>query len=295
MKVTSILTIMDKPKHRQIALERALAIRAATDARMELVSFCWQSFDDVDDLLDAESRRAVKSTVIAERKAWQLETLKAKRAATAGINFRTVWVRDIAEWVARRCSESACDLIVKSVQYSKTLLHAPLDWQLLREATVPVLLASTKKRKRSGTVLAALDLRSHDRVHTRLNRVVLDAAVSYARATGAEVHCVYVIEISQVLRDLDAIDPAAVKRRALERCKAPLEELLAPYGIPKARVHLPIGKVGHTVADTARKLNADLLIVGTAAHRAKRLMGLGNSAERVLARAPCDVLAVHPD
>ena len=160
---------------------------------------------------------------------------------------------------------------------------------------MPLLLTTTRTRRRSGNVLAALDLRSKGRVHTKLNRAVLDAAHSYAAATGAKVHCVYVIEVSQVLKDLDAIDPDAVRRRAIEKSRERLNDLLKPYAVPKTRIHLPTGRVGHSVAGTAHKVKADLLVMGTAAHRARQMVGLGNSAERVLARAPCDVLAVHPD
>ena len=73
-----------------------------------------------------------------------------------------------------------------------------------------------------------------------------------------------------------------------------LERLLKPYHIPKSRVHMPVGKVGKVVAQTARKLKADVLVVGSFTHRAKQLAGLGNSAERIVTKAVCDVLAVHP-
>ena len=44
---------------------------------------------------------------------------------------------------------------------------------------------------------------------------------------------------------------------------------------------------------TARKIDADLIVLGTAARRVGARL-LGNSAERILSCAPCDVLVVHP-
>ncbi|MDP6375798.1 MAG: universal stress protein [Pseudomonadales bacterium] len=294
MKVHSIVTIMDKPTRKQTALKRALAMQKVTGAALELVSFCWESMDELRELTDARERRAVKRGIIAERKAWQREMLASTGGSGTDITYRTVWTNNIAEWTLRRIEESQHDLIIKSVEYSKSLLPTLLDWQLLREANVPLLLTSTRRRRPSGNVLAAIDLRSKDRLHDKLNRVVLDAAHSYAAATGTKMHCVYVIEVSQILKDLDAIDPDAIRKKAIEKSRARLDELLSPYAVPKTRIHLPTGRVGHGVAGTAHKIKADLLVVGTAAHHARQLVGLGNSAERVLARAPCDVLAVHP-
>ena len=57
---------------------------------------------------------------------------------------------------------------------------------------------------------------------------------------------------------------------------------------------MPVGKVGQMVAATARKIDADMLVVGTCARRGAGGLVLGNSAERILTKAPCDVLAVHP-
>jgi nucleotide-binding universal stress UspA family protein len=45
------------------------------------------------------------------------------------------------------------------------------------------------------------------------------------------------------------------------------------------------------VATTARKISAGLVVVGSAA-RGHGL--LGDAAEKILDKAPCDVLTVHP-
>ena len=171
------------------------------------------------------------------------------------------------------------------------LLH---HWERLRPGQVPVLHASTRTRKPAGRVLAAIDLRHTDRTHQRLNRKVLAAADRFAAIYGAELHCVSALEISNVLRDLDIIDERETKKRMLQKSQDVLAELLGPYDVKKSHRHFPVGKVGQAVTQVARKLNADLLVVGSCAHRVRQFVGLGNSAERILSRTTCDVLAVHP-
>ncbi|MGI9325266.1 MAG: universal stress protein [Pseudomonadales bacterium] len=297
MSPNHLLTILDKPKHAQTALDRSLAIQAQTDARVDLVSFCWNPLTSRGSGVDAAQRKAIKTKMIKDRKAW-LQALLAGRATNGQpIDSEVAWTDDIADWVASRV-ENGIDLVVKSAHPSKTLLHTPLDWALLSTVQAPMLFASSQARrlpaKKDRAVLAAIDLRHADPLHRRLNRRVLAAAAQIAELREAKLHCVCAIELSTVLRDLDVIDERAVKRRLLQRSKDELEQLLARHPVPKTRRHFPIGKAGLTVNQIARKLKAEVLVVGTNAHRTRMRLGLGNSAQRILSRAVCDVLAVSP-
>ena len=115
-----------------------------------------------------------------------------------------------------------------------------------------------------------------------------------AELYDAKVHVVFAVEISQVLRDLDIVSESVSKKKIVGKVTPELDRLVRPYNIPKARIHMPVGKVGRVVTQTARKLKADVLVIGSLAHRAKQAAGLGNSAQRILTKAACDVLAVHP-
>ena len=115
-----------------------------------------------------------------------------------------------------------------------------------------------------------------------------------AKLYDAKVHVVFAVEISNVLRDLDILNETVSKQKIVERVTPELNRLLKPYDIPKSRIHMPVGKVGQVVAQTARKHKADLLVLGSFSHRVKQTVGIGNSAERILTKAVTDVLAVHP-
>ena len=294
MRLASIVTIMDKPKHQQVALRRALALQQLSHAHIDAVSFCWQSLADASDAFDASQRRAMKREILGERKTWQRACAGEVNLARGDVSLKTIWSDDLAAWITDATNEHDYDLLVKTAHYSKTLVHTPLDWQLLRECPAPILLTSTRRKRPSNIVLAALDLSRLDRTHQRLNKSVLDAASGFATLVEAKLHCVYVIEVSQVLRDLDIVNAREVRRKIIARTSDALAELLEPYSVPNARIHLPVNKVGQATRQMAQKLNADLLVMGTNAHRVRRSIGLGNSAERILSRVPCDVLAVHP-
>jgi nucleotide-binding universal stress UspA family protein len=51
---------------------------------------------------------------------------------------------------------------------------------------------------------------------------------------------------------------------------------------------------GEDIADVARDIGADVIVVGTRGHSAIRGLLLGSVAQRLLHIAPCPVLAVPP-
>ncbi len=290
MDLNNITTILDKPKHEQIAWRRTLDLQKRAGSNVEAVSFVWNAMCESHSALTADERKKLKHGLIEERKEW----LKGLVANSENVKTRTVWDHDIANWAVDRSKTKAPDLLVKTVHKSGSLVHTPTDWELLNTCKVPLLLTNKRRGKTGGNVLAAVDLRHTDRKHRHLNCNVLEAAHVFAELYQAKVHVVFAVEISQVLRDLDIVSEKLTKAKIVDKVTPELERLLKPYDIPATRVHMPVGKVGRVVSQSARKLKADLLVVGSYAHRAKQIIGLGNSAERILAKTVCDVLAVHP-
>ncbi len=294
MKVSTICTILDKPKHKQIALERALELQEIMGCSIQPVSFCWNAMSENKSVYDAKERRKMRHAFLMRHEEW-LHELSSKYPDMPDV--RIVWEHDIVQWVTETLAEEKPDLVLKTVHHSKTLSHTPTDWGLLQSSPVPVMLAATrrpKKQKGAKAVVAALDLTHNDAKHRRLNVRVLDAAHEFAEPMGAKVHCVFAAEISPVLRDLDLVNERTARRKLIEDVTPELERLVQPYDIAKRRIHVPVGKVGPVVAQTARKVNAEMLVLGSYSHRIRQAMGLGNSAQRILTKAVCDVLAVHP-
>jgi len=289
--IQSAFVIMARPKHSQVALTRAHELQRNKSMHLRLVAFCWNATCEQRDLFSASQRRCMKREIMRQRENWLIDQVRDAGLDGADVSIEVKWTEDIAGWVSENATE---DLVVKSAHHSKTLTHTPLDWQLLRECPKPVYIVTSRRRKRSGNVLATVDLRHSNRKHRAMNLRVLEAAREFADIHGAKLHVVNVVEFSRVLRDLDIIDPRVIQRKAVARNRELLDALLQPFGVAKRAVHMPVGKGGQMVAATAYKINADLLVVGTSARRGAEGVLLGNSAERILTKAPCDVLAVHP-
>ena len=297
---TSVLVILDKPKHEQSALTEAKELLSKyPDAHVRLVSFVWHAMAEQKNVFDARQRRAMKKEIVRTREVWLRDLIRDEGLSAASISIEVVWTEDIAGWVEGNAETT--DLVIKSVHKTKTLLHTPLDWELIRSCPPPLLMVGgwkgkrrKKKAKAENDVIATIDLRSEDSKHRKLNFKVLDAAARFAEIRGGRLHCVAVVEYSEVLSDLEMIDPRKIRKAAVAASSDFLEALIEPYDIARTRVHRPAGKVGHMVAATVRKTGAGLVVVGSAARRGLGATLLGNSAEKILERSPCDVLVVHP-
>lgn len=287
-----ILVVLDKPKHAQTGLQRARRLAQAAGAHLHLVSFCWLPMATRADVFDTHQRRALRKSVVADRRRWLDGLLLDQKLSAADVSTEVVWTDDIGGWIADWAAVNRPALVVKSVHKSRTLLHTPLDWTLLRSCPAPLLLAATGRRRASGQVLAALDANQPDARHRKLNREVAALAAWFAGLTAGTLHGVTVVEDHPSFRELDFFDSRKVRRESRDGARALLQEQLGPLGVSRRRMHLPAGKVGQAVAEVAGRTDADVVVVGTGVHRAVGERLLGASAEKILGRVGCDVLAV---
>ena len=135
-----------------------------------------------------------------------------------------------------------------------------------------------------STILVPIDL-SHPEFADRL----VDAAKQLANQ-GNKVVCMHVVQElpTYVLAELppDLIDSSDAKATAA------LEKLVAERAV-QASVEVRSGQPAQIILDTAEKLEADLIIIGS--HRPGLYdFLLGSTAARVVRHAECDVLVKRP-
>lgn len=294
MKLDRILVIVDKPKHRQVAIERAAELARLSGAHLDLVAFVHSPIYGQSDSYDRDERQTIRKALMNERQAFLAGLVEAHDITDLKHRTRVVWTVEIGEWVAANAPSMNADLVIKSAHRSRTIIHTPTDWQLLRTCPVPLLLAVARKFPARARILATLDLRRDDAAHKRLNSRVMTAAASMAKLFGAETHCCFVIEQSDILVDLDVIDGDSHQRRIEAKARPLMQALAAPHQVAEGNQHMPTGKVGQAVNSVADRIKAKLIVLGTTARRGVKGMVLGNSAEKVLARVQCDVLALRP-
>jgi nucleotide-binding universal stress UspA family protein len=128
--------------------------------------------------------------------------------------------------------------------------------------------------------------------------LALDRALDLARAHGSEIALVHVMQPELpplAAPEMVAIPPnyEEVLREACEEGLKQAAERVRDVGLVVTR-HLEIGRAAQTVTECAKRLEADLILVGTRGNTGFKHLLLGSVAEEIVRTARRPVLTVHP-
>ena len=233
----------------------------------------------------------------------RLEKLAA-RARKLGVDASThvAWDFPPQEAIVRRAAKIHADLIVAECHEGKRLapwlIHLT-DWELLRLSPRPVLLLKNARDWTKPLILGAVDpSHAHDKP-ARLDTTIVEYGTALTRAMQGSfelLHANFPASFASLMAD-EAIDATVISRLYEEqraRSKAEFHAFAAKVGLPKARCHLVDTDPAFAIPNVARKLGADLVVMGAVSRSGLKRVFIGNTAERILDALPCDVLVVKP-
>ena len=121
------------------------------------------------------------------------------------------------------------------------------------------------------------------------------AAISLAKLFSAELHVLHAFEAPAPFLNLYALPiPTDFVSEARDVVARKLEKSCQTATAAEVSVksHLRSVPAAGTIADLARQLGTDLIVMGTRGHTGLKHLLLGSIAERVVQKAPCAVLTV---
>jgi nucleotide-binding universal stress UspA family protein len=123
----------------------------------------------------------------------------------------------------------------------------------------------------------------------------LDAAVEFAKRYSAELHIVHGLDVRiPLMTPYEVVVPAAFideARRVAASNLATIVQKVAAEGVTVSS-HLSEAPAASAIVDLAKKVGADLIVMGTRGRTGLKHVLLGSVAERTLREAPCSVLTV---
>jgi len=295
-----LFAIKDPGTRRHATLDKVIAIAQRLGAKLELFNAISSPvFLDLEPL-KGQTLGALKREALALREK-QLDKLAA-RARERGVPTTCVvdWDFPPHEAIVRRAKAAKADLIVAQCHEGRR--RAPwimrfTDWEMLRESPVPVLLLRNSRAWRKPTVLAAVDPAHAHAKSARLDETIVANALQLARELGGGIqlmHSNYPSLVSISSGD-PAMDAAAMQLGYDEQKRvnrAAFGKFAERHRIPRARRHLHEGHPAVGIPRLARKLRADVVVMGAVSRSGLKRLFIGNTAERVLESLPCDVLVV---
>jgi universal stress protein E len=232
----------------------------------------------------------------------RLDKLSA-RAHKLGVeaNASVEWDFPPHEAIVRRSVRYRADLIIAECHEGRRLgwLMQLTDWELLRASPVPVLLLKTSRPWRRHIVLAAVDPSHAHAKPSRLDTLIVEHAEHFAKALHGPLHLMhanYPTVFGLTLGDpaIDAATLAATYEQQEIKGRQDFNAFAEQAKIPRARRHVIDRDPLTGISAIARKVGADVVVMGAVSRSGLKRLFIGNTAERVLNTLPCDVLVVKP-
>jgi len=297
-----LVAVKNPDLRRQPAVDKAIDIARQLGASVELFhAIATPVFLELEPLT-GHSVAEIKRESLALRRA-RLEKI-ADRARKLGVKTTSnvTWDFPVHEAIVRRAHQVHADLIVAECHEGRRLkpwlLHLT-DWELLRLSARPVLLLKNADKWREPVIMAAVDPAHAHAKPARLDADIVTQAAALSRALNSNVEVVHAnfppafgVVLADSMLDPDTLARTYEAQKASS--KAAFERFADKARIPKTRRHLLDSDPLFAIPHTARKLGADLVVMGAVSRSGLKRVFIGNTAERVLDELPCDVLVVKP-
>jgi universal stress protein E len=290
-QLKSILAGVDFSECSRTALQQAARMAAINHGRLHV-------FHVIEDLVLSEFAETLKVSDI------ELRELALDRAA---VRLKQ-WVEDAGcpddthcearigtplDAVLKKAHDVEADLIVLGETGSSMSGQGAgvLATKLLRKSPCKVMLINETHREPFQLVLACVDF-------SETSRQVVVQALRIATQNKSQLHFLHVTDPPwRRLHYLRPTPEAApdFQKQYRDTLRYRLEQFVGETGGLNVRYNLhESSSPGSGIANYARLLHADLLVLGTKGKTNLRYVLLGSTAERLLRDVPCSVLAIKP-
>ncbi len=266
--LSKVFVVLDPTRLAQPALEKAEWIAARNHASLLLYCCVYDTH--------LAFRRESQEAAVEQMVHWVDRLAERPRRNGLGVEVQIESHPDWRDAMVSAATSAGCDLIVKNLAPHGALvrrLAKTSDWALLNAARCPVLLVSPLQPSNTSTALVAVKQKPDNEVHERLNRGVVALAHRIAGALESDLHAVTVYKGDDIYFD---------RQRFADSCR-----------LPRNRVHAAEGSATRGIAEVAEKLNAGVIVIGSA----NSVFGpsRADTAQRVIDEVRADVIVLPAD
>jgi universal stress protein E len=296
----NLLVVITREKPVQPALERALLFGQHGPVKITLFSAVYSPALELTALLASEQRKLLREQALSARESY-LKQLKDKfQSSSIIIDTHVVWHKKTAQAVVEFTHDNEIDLTIKRISSdanSENPFIMPTDWHLLRFCNSALLLVKDPQWHKSSPLLAAVCPTSELEEHQKLNHRILDYSHYLAELLQSETHVVncYISPTLDAPLELAIISNEKLKQKVAAHHSEKLKELIAKHPFSQQQTHVIEGLPEIKIPQLAEQLKAQLVVMGTVGRTGLTAAFMGNTAERVLSRLTCEVLALKPE
>jgi universal stress protein E len=293
----NILCVVNPLKNASSAVRRAAELASIHAARLTLVDIAQEMPPALVDagLLSENVRRE-----FLEQHKTDIQSMLDKNAVSVEANIKVLAGIPFLE-IIKEVLRGSHDLLIKPTDSPGRGLEllGTTDKHLLRKCPCPVWLVKPTRRKKYEHILAAVDS-DPGKSNAALNTLILDLSSSLAARERTDLHVLSAWEVpgEQTLRSRVAKSELDLLLENFRKDHMRwLKQFTKPYAerCAKFHVHLLKGEAGKVIPAEAKKRGVDLIVMGTVGRSGIPGLFIGNTAERILSKIDCSVLAVKPE
>ncbi|HFQ5078996.1 TPA: universal stress protein UspE [Vibrio vulnificus] len=298
---SKILVVADINKDEQPALARAVQLARKSVSKSH-ITFFLSIYDfsyDMTSMLSIDERDAMRRGVIYQREQWLKKIAEPYLDDSVEFEIKVIWHNRPYEAIIAEVFASGHDILIKGTRKHDVLesvIFTPTDWHLLRKCPIPVLLIKNADWPEHANILASVHVGSENETHLELNNSMVERLKEITNRLDAEAYLVnaYPVTPANITIELPEFDPTtytdAVRGHHLTAMKA----LRQQHGIDEEHTIVEQGLPEDVIPSVAEKLNAAMVILGTTGRTGLSAVFIGNTAEHVIDKINCDVLALKP-
>jgi len=298
-KYQKILAVLDPTTDVQKALERAIELAKHTSASITAFLTIFDFSYEMTTMLSSDEREMMRQSVIEDRENWIKEIIDKTGTPSLDIVFKVVWHNRPFESVINEVMQNDFDIVIKGTHQHdkfKSVIFTPTDWHILRKCPCPVLLVKDHKWPEHGNILAAINVASDEDEHKSLNSVITEQAIALAQLINANVNLVnsYPGTPVNIAIEIPEFNSHEYNQAMLSQHEEAMDKHAASFDIAPEYTYVKEGLPEDVIESLSQELDAELVILGTIGRTGLSAAFIGNTAEHVIDRLNCDVLALKP-
>ncbi|MDB4327347.1 universal stress protein [bacterium] len=302
MKTPKRILVVISGRHTEHpALERALKFAEFDDVHIHLFNSIYEPVMELTDVLSSEHRKEMKRQYMADRYLYMDTIADSLDQKGVSCSVNVAWHRELHEAIEEVVDELEPDLVIKRISADASNINPftmPVDRHLLRYCKAPLLLVRNSSWV-NKPLLAAIDPTVLDQKHIALNHNILEYSKMLADVTKTQLHSVSAFETPNMAPSMDVgwsnIDFESIKVETTNVHKNKMETLLKEHDLFTSPYHVLEGRADIAIPNITKKIDAQLLILGTVGRTGLSGAFIGNTAEHVLANMSCDILTLKPN
>lgn len=301
LDINHILVVLDSEHPEQPALDRALWLAKSLQADLTLMTNTFEAYCEEGSPLtaiDSDTQQRIKQALLDKSANWVNSFISEAEANGIEVDTEVHWQKHLHDAVIESMRNKNFDLVIKGTQPHSLVdrIFTHTDWNMLRHCPAPVLLVKNATPWKHNRILAAIDATAPDQSHDLINDNILSFAEHLADHFETDLHLGNAYPLVSVAFAMvpEVTAPDDIQHYVTEQHEDACQQWAKKFNVNNDHLHIGEGDTDDVIADFAKQIESDLVVVGTVGREGLAGVLIGNTAESLVDKVACDVLVVKP-